>query len=124
VSDLAKSVLIVDDEFLITEGLRLQVEGMGLTVCATAASADEAVAEANHHRPMVVLMDMRLRGERDGVDAALAINESVGSKMIFITGSREPETLRRIQMDHPTAVLFKPVSDLQLRAAIEAAIRP
>ncbi len=42
--------------------------------------------------------------------------------MIFITGSREPTTMARIQLDHPSAVLFKPVSDLQLQTAITAAI--
>jgi len=69
-------------------------------------------------------MDMRLRGERDGVDAALAIHERVGSKLIFVTGSREPATLDRIGLDHPAAVLFKPVSDRQLRTAIVGVARP
>lgn len=117
-SDLNACVLIVEDEFLIAEGLRLQLEDMGLTVCAVAATAEDAIAEARAHRPYLVLMDMRLRGLKDGVDAALAINEAVGSKMIFVTGSREPATMERIQMDHPSAVLFKPVSDRQLQATI------
>lgn len=120
-SGLNRTVLIVDDEFLIAEGLRLQVEDMGLPVCATAATADDAIALAQRHQPMIVLMDMRLQGEKDGVDAALAIHDTVGAKVIFVTGSREPSTMARIQEDHPSAVLFKPVSDRQLRAAIEAA---
>ena len=62
-SDLAKNlVLVVDDEFLIAQGLCLQVEDMDLAVCATAATADDAVALAQAHRPELVLMDMRLRG--------------------------------------------------------------
>ncbi len=121
-SELSDCVLIVDDEFLIAEGLSMQVEDMGMTVCATAASADEAILQAQAHRPRVVLMDMRLQGDKDGVDAALVINATVGSKMIFVTGSSEPETLARIQTDHPSGVLIKPVSDRQLRTAIEAAI--
>ena len=122
-SDLQTCVLVVDDEFLIAQGLCLQVEDMGLPVCATAATAEEAVAAALEHRPMVVLMDVRLQGELDGVDAALAIHERVGSKLIFVTGSREPATLDRIGLDHPSAVLFKPVSDRQLRMAIEGVAR-
>ncbi|CAN5645018.1 hypothetical protein BH10PSE5_BH10PSE5_03970 [soil metagenome] len=118
-SDLAHCILIVEDEFLIAEGLRLQVEEMGHVVCALAATADEAIAAAQTHRPRVVLMDMRLRGEKDGVDAALAIYDTVGSKVIFITGSREPATMERIQTDHPAAVLFKPLSDRQLRNTLE-----
>src|SRR6266853_1448157 len=102
-NELNRCVLVVDDEFLIAQGLCMQVEDMGLEVCATAASAEQAIVEAQAHRPIVVLMDMRLQGDKDGVDAALAINETVGSKMIFITGSNEPATMARIQEDHPTA---------------------
>lgn len=119
---LEDCVLVVDDEFLIAQGLCSQVEDMGMRVCATAATADDAIALAKAHRPLVVLMDMRLQGEKDGVDAALAINSAVGSKMIFVTGSREPATMERIKLDHPSAVLFKPVSDLQLKNAIDAAL--
>lgn len=121
-SDFNNHVLIVDDEFIIAEGLRAQVEDMGIPVCGTAATAEEAIRLAQEHRPMLILMDMRLRGEADGVDAALAIHETVGSKMIFVTGSREPATMARIQLDHPSAVLFKPVSALQLRNTIRTAL--
>jgi DNA-binding NarL/FixJ family response regulator len=121
---LRRCALIVDDEYLIAWGLRTQVESMGLAVCATAASAEDAIASARRHRPQIVLMDVRLQGEKDGVDAALAIHEEVGSKLIFITGSREPATMARIQLDHPSAVLFKPISDRELRSAIEVAARP
>ena len=118
----ADCVAVVDDEFLIATGLSMQVEGLGMTVCGTAATADEAVALVALHRPAVVLMDVHLGGEKDGVDAALAIHDTVGSKVIFVTGSREPATMERIQQDHPAGVLFKPVSDWQLRQAIDAAL--
>jgi len=123
VSDPRESVLIVEDEALIAEFLSILIEDMGIEVCGTAATAAAAIALAQEHRPKIVLMDVRLRGARDGVDAALAIHESVGSKVIFLTGSREPETIARIQTDHPTAVLFKPVSDWQLETAVRAALR-
>lgn len=111
-------VLIVDDEFIIVQTLSLYVEDLGLEVCGTAASAEEAIALALDQRPYIVLMDMRLQGERDGVDASQAIHDQVGSKVIFITGSREPATLARIEGDHPAAVLFKPISEGQLVAII------
>jgi CheY-like chemotaxis protein len=120
---LTKTVLVVDDEVLIALGFRLQVEGMGLTVCDIATTADMAIAFAQKHRPAVVLMDLRLRGDKDGVDAAMVIQETVGSKVIFITGSREPATIERINSDHPFAVLFKPVSDRQLESTVSAAMR-
>jgi len=121
-SALQNCVLIVDDEFLIAQGFVIQVEEMGLPVCGTAATADEAVAMARAHRPALILMDMRLLGGKDGVDAAIAIHEEVGSKVIFVTGSRENTTMERIARDHPAGVLFKPVSDWQLRNAIQTAL--
>lgn len=111
-------VLIVDDEFIITETLRIYVEDLGLEVCGTAATAEAALELALVHQPLIVLMDMRLQGERDGVDASRDIHDRVGSKVVFITGSREPATLSRIEGDHPAAVLFKPVSEGQLAAVI------
>jgi len=120
---LKKAVLIVEDEHLIAMGLSAQIEDMGLQVCATADSAERAVAEALTHRPAIVLMDVRLRGEKDGIDAAKAIHDGVGSKVIFITGSREQKTIERIGLDHPFATLFKPISDRQLRAAVNDAMR-
>ena len=122
-SDLKKSVMIVEDEYLISLGLTAQIEDMGLKVCATADSADAAVIQAETHRPAIILMDVRLRGERDGVDAAQTIFDTVGSKIIFITGSREQKTIDRIDQDHPFAVLFKPISDKQLQATVNDAMR-
>ena len=119
---LKDCVAVVDDEVLIATGLSLQLEGLGMKVCGTAGSADEAVALVQAHRPAVVLMDVRLGGEKDGVDAALAIHDTVGSKVIFVTGSREPITMERISQDHPAGVLVKPITDGQLRQAIETAL--
>lgn len=122
-SALQKHVLLVEDEFLIAEGLRAQIEDIGFEVCGIANTAEKAIALAQEHRPSVVLMDVRLLGPKDGVDAAFAIHRTVGSKVIFLTGSREPETIARIQLDHPSALLFKPVFFRQLQTAIETAMQ-
>jgi two-component system, response regulator PdtaR len=122
-SGLQDHILVVEDEFLIAAGLCGQIEDLGMKVCGTANSAERAIALAQEARPAIVLMDMRLRGQGDGVDAALVIHATVGSKVIFITGSSEPETMARIQIDHPSAVLFKPVTFRQLQIAIETAMQ-
>jgi CheY-like chemotaxis protein len=122
-NDLSDCVLVVDDESIIASLWCAIVEGMGLQVCGTATTAWQAVALAQSYRPSVILMDVRLRGERDGVDAALEIYDTVGSKVIFITGSGEPSMQARINMDHPAATLFKPITDSQLQNAINDARR-
>jgi DNA-binding NarL/FixJ family response regulator len=122
-TDLKKAVLVVEDEFLIAMGLSVQIREMGLEVCATADSAGAAMKLALMHRPAIVLMDVRLRGAEDGVDAAKAIHDSIGSKIIFITGSREQQTIDRLERDQAFATLFKPISDRQLRATVNNAMR-
>jgi two-component system, response regulator PdtaR len=119
-SDLRECVLVVDDDAMIADLWSMVLEDMGLTVCGSAATAVLAIAMARTHRPKLVLMDVRLRGGLDGVDAALSIHESVGSKVIFITGSKDPATAARIKLDHPMAVLFKPVSERQLQFAVRS----
>lgn len=112
-------VLVVDDEQLIALGLAVTLREMGLRVCGTAATAAQAIKLAQEHRPSLVLMDVRLKGQADGVDAAIEIHQTVGALVIFITGSREPETVERIQKDHPAGILFKPILPVHLIAEID-----
>jgi CheY-like chemotaxis protein len=113
-------ILVVEDEFLIADCFTSEIEAMGRTVCGVADTAQKAIAMACEHRPSLVLMDVRLKGIQDGVDASIAIHQAVGSKIIFVTGSREPANLKRIELDHAEAVLFKPLRGYQLQEAIEA----
>jgi len=116
---MTKCVLIVEDEFLISETLSVMIEDLGLTVCGRAANAEEAVRLASMHLPSLVLMDVRLKGSRDGVDAAADIRRIVASPVIFITGSREPQTVARINAGDPAGVLFKPFRFDQLRLIVD-----
>jgi CheY-like chemotaxis protein len=120
---LRDCVLIVDDEFLVAQGIAIQVEDMGLRVCAIAETAEDALSSALIHRPRLALIDVRLQGEHDGVDAAITIHREVGSKIIFITGSQEPDTLDRLSAIGAAEILFKPVSGRQLCEAVERSLR-
>ncbi len=120
---LQDHVLIVENDFLIVVGLSMLIEDLGMNVCATAATADDAVALAREFRPSIILMDVCLQGEKDGVDAAIAIRALVGSKIIFLSGSSDAKTTARIRLADPAAVLFKPVSDRELMNALETVAR-
>jgi DNA-binding NarL/FixJ family response regulator len=113
-----KTVVIVDDEFLIALDLKNTCERLGIRVLGTAANEPDAVELIERSEPEYVLMDVRIRGKRDGVEAAINVHEKLPStKIIFITGSNEPPTLRRIQDDNPYRVLIKPVSEMELKEA-------
>ena len=113
-----KRVLIVEDQFLISEYLRIWVETFGLEVCGIAKTADQAVKLAQAERPDIILMDMRLEGGRDGVDAAKEIAGIYTPRFIYVTGSSEPSALNRINQDHPFRILIKPIDPAALQSAI------
>ncbi len=108
------TILIVEDDALIAQSLKLTVEDLGYVVCGVADTCALAVEIARRERPRVVLMDVRLRGQRDGVDAALSMHDDSAPLVIFITGSNEPETRERIALDHASALLIKPILPGQL----------
>jgi len=112
-------VLIVEDERMIAEYFKIIVENLGYSVCGIAKSAEEAVHLAEQEDPSMVFMDVRLIGEKDGVDAAMAIYDRKPVPTVYITGSREPETIDRIKSNHPSDILIKPVLEEQLKEALE-----
>lgn len=118
---VGRTALVVEDEALIAMLLCDMLEALGFTVCGSAADSDRAVALAEAHRPDLVLMDVRLRGASDGIEAAREIRARAGSRIIFITASREPATVDRAEAFEAAGLLFKPIRPQDLEAAIARA---
>jgi DNA-binding NarL/FixJ family response regulator len=95
----------------------------GFEVVGIAHSADDAVAMAKTERPDIVLMDIRLVGKRDGVDAAREIYEATGIRSIFATAHGDPETVGRAQSAAPLGWLHKPYGRDSLLSTIEECSR-
>jgi CheY-like chemotaxis protein len=108
-------ILVVEDEFFISLDIKELLETLGHVVVAIAISADEAVNIASSERPDVVLMDIRLAGPRDGIDAAQEIYSRLGIGSIFVTANTDPETRTRAQAIKPIAFLEKPLTEYRLR---------
>ena len=119
----ALKVLIVEDMFLNSEFLRIWIEALGHEVCGVAVSAETACALARAHQPDVILMDLLLEGEGDGVDAALEIRRTQSPPIIFITACSEQKSVERILTADPFRVLPKPVNPQELFDALRAAGR-
>lgn len=118
---MARAV-IVEDDGIMAEFLRIVCEEIGVDVAGVAHTAEDADRLIAEQDPSHVLMDVRLGGARDGVDIALDLHAvSPTTRVIFVTGSREPRTLARIEADHPWRVLIKPVMVAELREALTAA---
>ena len=112
-------VLIVEDEFYISLHTRELLEALGHVVVAVAVSADQAFSIAERERPDVVLMDIRLVGERDGIDAAQEIAGRLGIGSIFVTANTDPETRRRADAVPPLGFLEKPLTVQRLRLGLQ-----
>lgn len=101
---------------LIAMGLETDVQELGHEVCGVVRTAEEAVELARTARPDLILMDVRLAGCADGVDAANQIHqEGTCRHVIFVTGSVEAQ--KRVREDHPSDLLFKPVTQDDLSTA-------
>jgi two-component system, response regulator PdtaR len=111
-------VLIVEDEFYISLHTRGLLQALGHVVVAVAVSADQAVNIAERERPDVVLMDIRLIGSRDGIDAADEISGRFGIASIFVTANTDRETRRRAEAVQPLGFLEKPLTEQRLRSGL------
>lgn len=103
-------ILIVEDDFLIAFDLEAALKDAGFTVVGVAASADEALALAAKHNPSVVIMDVRLVGSRDGIDAALELYSRHGLRCVFASAHSDEETRKRAEPARPLGWIEKPYS--------------
>ena len=115
----ALRIMIVEDEFFIALDIEAQVAALGHAVVGMAVSADQAVALAEAEKPDVVLMDVRLSGARDGIDAAVEIRRRFGIQSIIVTANTDPRTLQRAQSIAPLGIIEKPLRAERLRDLLQ-----
>jgi CheY-like chemotaxis protein len=101
-------ILVVEDDFLVAMQIEAALTDAGFALSGTAASGEEAIAMATAIRPALVLMDIRLAGQMDGVDAALTLFREQGIRCIFATAHHDPEVRRRAAPAEPLGWLQKP----------------
>jgi CheY-like chemotaxis protein len=118
----APRILIVEDEAVASMLLKKQLERLGYVVGGTAARGDEAIDCARHQDFDLVLMDIRLAGEMDGIQAAQGIRMIKKIPVIFLTGYQDEDILARALTVNPAAYLVKPVKTEQLAASIASVV--
>lgn len=116
------SILIVEDELIIAEDLKDILEGLGYHVCGLAISAREALVLLEEHSPDLALLDIQLKGGKDGVDLAQDIREQFKLPFIFLTSHADPKTLQRAKEVRPYGYLLKPFQDKDIHVAVEMAL--
>ncbi len=115
-------VLVVEDEAIVSMDLRYKLESLGYRVPAEIRSGEEAVAAASRLRPDMVLMDIGLSGDMDGIDAAAQIRGQCEVPVVYLTAYADEATLERAKLTEPYGYLLKPVDSRALQTVVEVSI--
>ena len=119
---MSVNVMIVEDDLISSTLLKKQCGLIGYDVVAAVSSGEEAIETAQGSAPDIVLMDINLEGEMDGIDTADYIFRNYNIPVIFITVSTDDETLNRAKKSNPYGYIIKPVDQKDLKMGIEMAI--
>src|SRR5262245_47649005 len=115
-------ILVAEDEQSIAETLKFRLEQYGYSVLGPVASGEEAVRKTDEEMPDLVLMDIRLKGGMDGIEAALIIKERFQIPVIYLTAHSDDTTIGRAQQTSPYGYLIKPFRDRELGVTVEIAL--
>jgi DNA-binding response OmpR family regulator len=119
----SKRILIIEDDALIASQMEAALGDAGFHVIAAVATGEEAIAIARAQPPDLAVVDIRLAGDRNGVDTALELFRSHGIRCIFATASSDREARRRAEPAAPLGWLEKPYTMASLTTAVQAALR-
>lgn len=115
-------ILVVEDESIIARDVAGRLEMLGHEVSAIVGSGEEAIAQATVDPPDLVLMDIILQGNIDGIEAAERIQTDLNIPVVYLTAHADRETLRRAKFTEPFGYILKPFRDLEFDATVEMAL--
>ncbi|MEA3277734.1 MAG: response regulator [Pseudomonadota bacterium] len=114
----APRVLIVEDEAISARAARIMLERIGCVVTDIVGTGDGAIVKAGIQLPDLVLMDIRLKGDMDGIEAAAIIHERFRLPVIFVSAYSVEELAEQRELVEGSAYLAKPIGELELAAAV------
>lgn len=117
-----KSILIVEDEGVVALSIQATLTKMGYKVIGIAVTGNEAIALAVQYKPDVILMDIHIKGDMDGIQTTEKLNEITDIPVIFLTAYADDETVRRAIKTRSSSYLVKPYNPRELYSNIEFAI--
>ena len=114
--------MIVEDESYVARDIKDSLENMGFSVSSITASGEESIERAERERPDAVLMDIHLRDEMDGIEAAEQIFSRFGIPVVFLTAYTDDQLVERAKKVGSFGYLVKPFEDHELHATIEISL--
>jgi PAS domain S-box-containing protein len=119
---LKARILVVEDERLVALALEQCLKAIGHEVASLATTGREAVRLAGELEPDLVLMDIRLKGELDGIEAAVRIHDSFKTPIVYLTAYSDDHTLERARAARPYGYVLKPFEEKTLKSAVAMAL--
>lgn len=115
-------ILVVEDEYIVAIDIQISLIKLGYDVPETVDSGEAALEKVLELQPDLVIMDIYLSGEMDGIEAARQISESVNIPIVYLTAYADEATLARAKLTAPFGYILKPFEERELRTAIEIAL--
>lgn len=116
------SILVVEDEGIVAQEIKSRLEKNGYAVCGVAHDGKTAIAHAAALQPDLILMDIRLKGEMDGIEAAGRIRDRFSIPVVYLTAYTDAATLERAKVMEPFGYVVKPFETRSLLVSIEIAL--
>lgn len=117
-------ILVVEDDGIIAFDIMARLAEFGYGDVAVAATGADAIRQAEEIRPDLVFMDITLKGDMDGIEAAEIIRNRLGTPVVFITAHSDPPVRDRAMATSPAGYILKPYTTADLVCAIRCALRP
>ncbi|MDC6352254.1 LytTR family transcriptional regulator DNA-binding domain-containing protein [Zeaxanthinibacter sp. PT1] len=111
-------VLIVEDDMIIAANISLQLSRLGYEITGIESRGEEAVIHARRNTPDIILMDIHLKGELDGIETTKMIQEEQDIPIIYLTANNDELTFNRARATHPQAFVSKPFGKLNLERTV------
>ena len=115
-------ILVVEDDAIVAKDIQYQLKSWGFSVPAIVSSGEKAIQMAKENTPDLVLMDIVLKGEMDGIEAAEIIRSRFEIPVIFLTAHADEKRLERAKLTNPYGYILKPFQDKDLEVTIELAL--
>lgn len=116
------NILIVEDESIVAKDIQLSLKKLGYNVIGICSSGTDAVTTAEEQKPDLVLMDIMLKGEMSGIEAASQIKERYNIPVIYLTAYADESTLSKAKVTEPYGYIIKPFKEIDLHTSIEMAV--
>jgi len=118
----SKKILIVEDELLVAEDISFRLKSLGYQITDIVISGQEAIDSVKKEIPDLILMDIMLKGDLDGIQTHEIINKSYNIPLVYLTSYSDEKTFSRAKLTQPFGYIIKPFEERELHTAIEVAI--